>query len=104
MTHEEWYARNLDTAWRQIVQSDIFQLACSVVMEEASAVRTAPNSTEVNALQNQFREGMFSTIRTFRFLARPKPEPRETLSKPWEREREEEKLPPGPVRKTANNQ
>ena len=98
MTHHEWYSRNLDGPWRQFVVQEIFQQACSVVLEEASSVRTPPNSTETNALQNQFREGMFSAIRSLRALAQPRPEPPEKLKKPWERERKEEDLPPGPQR------
>jgi hypothetical protein len=82
-----------------VVAQEIFQLACSVVLEEASSVRTPPNSTEVNALQNQFREGMFSAIRSLRALAQARPEPPEKLKKPWERDHDEEKLPPGPQRK-----
>jgi hypothetical protein len=96
MTHEEWYARQLDAEWRQLASTPIFQQACEVVIEEASAVRTASSSVEVNALQNSFREGIFSAIRTLRYLARPKAPPREQLRKPWERVVEEEQLPPGP--------
>jgi hypothetical protein len=97
VTQHEWYARSLDGAWRQFVNQEIFQIACSVVLEEASSVRTPPNSTELNALQNQFREGMFSAIRSLRMLAQARTEPMEQLSKPWDRKRkEEEDLPSGP--------
>lgn len=98
MTQSDWYANNLDTTWRQIVATDIFKIACQVVLEEASSVRTPPQSSEVNALQNQFREGMFSAIRSLRALAVPKPGPKEPLSKPWERKMEvEAELPAGPI-------
>jgi hypothetical protein len=98
VTYREWYTRSLDGPWRQVVAQEIFQIACNVVMEEASSVRTPPTSTEVNALQNQFREGVFSAIRSFRGLAQPVPEPPKALKKPWERDEEEIKLPPGPVK------
>jgi len=100
LNQHEWYARSLDSHWRQVVSQEIFHVACNVILEEASSVRTAPASTEVNALQNQFREGIFSAIRSLRMLAQPRPEgPQRPLHKPWEREKEEEEeLPPGPKR------
>lgn len=97
MTQHDWYANNLDSSWRQITNTDLFRMACQVVLEEASSVRTPPQSSEVNALQNQFREGIFSAIRSLRALGIPKSGPREVLPKPWERKMEaEEALPAGP--------
>lgn len=96
MNQHEWYANGFDSTWRDMVNTEIFKLACQVVLEEASSVRTPPQSAEVNALQNQFREGMFSSIRSLRALAISKGEPKNQLSKPWERKMEEETLPPGP--------
>jgi hypothetical protein len=103
LNQQEWYTRGLDAAWRQFSNQDIFQLACNVVLEEASSVRTQPVSIEVNAMQNQFREGIFSAVRSLRALAQARPEgPIKKLHKPWEREEEKEELPPGPQR--SNNQ
>lgn len=97
MTHEEWNALGLAEQWRAVVNTTLFKQACSVILEELYRFRTS-GTAEVNALQNQFKEGTYSAIASFRALANV-PVKGERLSKPWEKTREDEiKLPPGPSR------
>jgi hypothetical protein len=105
MTHEEWIALGLPEQWRAIINTVLFKQACSVVLEELYRFRTS-GTVEVNALQNQFKEGTYSAIATLRALAEP-PKPKIEIPKPWgqlrsETTRAEEDIlpnPPGPHRK-----
>lgn len=99
MLHEEWVALGLIEQWRSVVSSVIFKQACSVVLEELYQFRTTGN-TEVNALQNQFKEGNYSAIASLRALA-DSPRERAKIPKPWEhatKVEESKTLPEGPKR------
>lgn len=99
MTHEEWNALGLAEQWRAVINTTLFKQACSVILEELYRYRTN-GSSEVNALQNQFKEGTYSALATLRALANI-PVKGEKLSKPWDfaaRSEAEVKLPPGPAR------
>ena len=99
MSHEEWIALGLPEQWRAIINTVLFKQACSVVLEELYRFRTS-GSAEVNALQNQFKEGTYSAIATLRALA-AHPTPKTELPKPWEhavRSEEGKELPTGPKR------
>lgn len=70
-----------------------------MVLEELYKFRTS-GAVEVNALQNQFKEGTYSAIATLRALADP-PKMNQKVPKPWEfasRSEEEKTLPLGPKR------
>jgi hypothetical protein len=101
MTHEEWVTLGLYEQWRTIINSVIFKQACSVVLEELYQFRTI-GSAETNALQNQFKEGTYSAIATFKALANP-PHKDGKLPEMWARKSAKEeldkKLPPGPQKK-----
>jgi hypothetical protein len=100
MTQEEWVTLGLYEQWRGIVNSVLFKQACSVVLEELYKFRTI-GSAETNALQNQFKEGTYSAIATFKALANP-PRKDGKLPEMWShkvREEVEKKLPPGPQKK-----
>lgn len=93
-------ALGLYEQWRTVVNSVIFKQACSVVLEELYQFRTL-GSAENNALQNQFKEGTYSAIATFKSLANP-PRKDGKLPEMWARrarEEEDKKLPPGPQKK-----
>jgi cytosine/adenosine deaminase-related metal-dependent hydrolase len=100
MSHDEWTALGLAEQWRAVINTALFKQACSVVLEELYRFRTV-GSAEVNALQNQFKEGNYSALSTLRALAehhKPKPE----MPKPWEyavKGEVERELPPGPQKK-----
>jgi hypothetical protein len=99
MLPEEWIALGLPEQWRSVVNSLIFKQACSVVLERLYEYRTTGN-VEVNALNNQFKEGTYSAIQTLRALADP-PKIRQIAPKPWEhaaKTEEEKRLPEGPKR------
>lgn len=98
--HEEWTALGLTEQWRSVVNTVLFKQACSVVLEELYKFRTS-GSAEVNALQNQFKEGTYSAIATLRALAEP-PRPKTEVPKPWSHAAKEEldkELPLGPQKK-----
>jgi hypothetical protein len=100
MSHEEWVALGLTEQWRAVVNTVLFKQACSVILEELYRFRTS-GSAEVNALQNQFKEGTYSAIATLRALAEH-PKPKTELPKPWEhavRGEGDKELPPGPQKK-----
>lgn len=99
MLHDEWVALGLPEQWRSVINSVIFKQACSVVLEELYKFRTS-GTVEVNALQNQFKEGTYSAIATLRALADP-PKQKQVTPKPWEHAVSAEKdklLPEGPKR------
>jgi hypothetical protein len=100
MTHEEWVTIGLYEQWRSVVNSVLFKQACSVVLEELYQCRTI-GSAETNALQNQFKEGTYSAIATFKALANA-PHKDGKLPEPWMRKVRDEvdkKLPLGPQKK-----
>lgn len=99
MLHDEWIALGLTEQWRSVVNTTLFKQACSVVLEELYKYRTS-GTAEVNALQNQFKEGTYSAIATLRALAEP-PRLKQPMPKPWEfasRAEEDKTLPEGPRR------
>jgi hypothetical protein len=100
MTHEEWQVLGLTEQWRSVINTTLFKQACSVVLEELYRFRTS-GSAEINALQNQFKEGTYSAIHTLRALAEP-PKEKVKMPRSWEfgsKEEEAKNLPPGPQRK-----
>jgi hypothetical protein len=100
MTHEEWVTLGFYEQWRVVVNSVLFKQACSVVLEELYQFRTV-GSAEINALQNQFKEGNYSAIATLKSLANG-PQKDGKLPEMWGRKAREEldkKLPTGPQKK-----
>src|SRR5262252_2524903 len=100
MLHEEWQALGLTEQWRSVVNTTLFKQACSVVLERLYEFRTN-GPIELNALQNQFKEGTYSAIATLRALAEPPKAAKQQMPKPWEfasRTEEEKTLPEGPRR------
>jgi hypothetical protein len=98
MLHDEWVALGLTEQWRSVVNTVLFKQACSVVLEELYKYRTN-GTAEINALQNQFKEGTYSAIATLRALAEPPKAKQQHMPKPWEfasRTEEERILPEGP--------
>jgi hypothetical protein len=97
VTHEEWQLLGYAEQWRAVVNTTIFKAACSVILEEIYRHRTT-GDIPTNALQNSFKEGIYSAVHSLRSLADPPRESGAKIPKPWDKKEEEAQLPAGPKR------